>query len=256
LQRLSELIETAVKHAAAAQATTFVDPVVPQAQGTAPMPNAIAPVSASALTVRDLAPQLIETTAPEKKGSPKKPLFWSAFMQKQGNSDSVSAVAESSTVPPMLRKLQMCQACGFPVSPGRTLCVECEEKQWRGQILPRPSVADVRIEVRASSRTQESTDTPPMVCAAAAGVSEGQNSASAPVDPVAKPTLVVSSSVIQTKLPQNATENISGDVLVSDSEALFLNSTLESKSWFVANRYVLGALLAVAVIVGVIALLH
>jgi hypothetical protein len=261
LQRLSEMIETAVKHAAAAQATAFVDPVAHQPQRTPPMPNAITPVSASALTVRDLPPQPIETTAPEKRESPKKPLFWSAFMHKQGNSDPVPAADESGTVPPMLRKLQMCQACGFPVSPGRTLCVECEEKQWRGQILPRPSVADVRSEVRASSRTPESAGTEPMVRAAAAGVSEGQNSASAPVDSVAKPTLVVSPSVIQTKLPQSVTENISGDVLVSDSETLFLNSTLESKSWFSkswfeANKYVLGALLALAIIVGVIAWLR
>src|SRR5208282_3444296 len=77
LQRLSEMIETAVKHAAAAQATTFVDPVAHQPQRISPMPNAIASVSASALAVRDLPPQTppqpppqpIETTEPEKKES-------------------------------------------------------------------------------------------------------------------------------------------------------------------------------------------
>jgi uncharacterized Zn finger protein (UPF0148 family) len=39
-------------------------------------------------------------------------------------------------VPAALRNLQKCKACGFPVSQGRTFCVECEEKQWRGQRLP------------------------------------------------------------------------------------------------------------------------
>jgi hypothetical protein len=32
-----------------------------------------------------------------------------------------------------MRNLQKCKACGFPVSQGRKLCIECEEKEWRGQ---------------------------------------------------------------------------------------------------------------------------
>ena len=253
LQRLSEMIEIAVKHAAAAQTTTFVDPVAPHADRIAPVENAIASISTLAPTVTDLPPQRTETTAPEKKEAPKKPLFWSAVMQKQGGSKPVHAAVESSTVPPMLRRLQMCQACGFPVSPGRILCVECEEKQWRGQILPRPSVAKA-----PASPTEGSTDAELMVRGAAAGVGEGKDSISAAVDPVAtsKPTLVVSPSDIPAELPQNVTENISADGLLSDSDTPFLNSTLESKSWLAANKYILGGLLVVAVIIGMIAWLR
>ncbi len=271
LQRLSEMIETAVKHAAAAQITTVADPVSHQAEQASTMASAVVPVSASEPIGNDGAPQMPSTI--EKKEASTKPLFWSAFTHKPGNSDSVSAVAESSTVPPILRKLQKCQACGFPVSPGRTLCVECEEKQWRGQILPRTAVADVRLEARISSRTEESKDTgvpkdkekdtEPMVRAAAAGLSAVQSSIPAAVNPIAisKPIALVSSPDIHAELPQNVTENTSTDAPSADSETPFLTSTLESKSWFTkswfaANKYILGALLAVAVIIGVIAWLR
>jgi len=267
LQRLSEMIETAVKHAAAAQMTTFADPVSHQAERISTMASAVAPVSAAEPTVNDGAPQTPSRTI-EKKEASKKPFFWSVATHKQGNSDSVSAVAESSTVPPILRKLQKCQACGFPVSPGRTLCVECEEKQWRGQILPRTAVAEVRIETRIEARISSGTeelkdknnneDTESMVRGAAAGVSAAQSSIPAAVNPIgtSKPTALVSSPDIHAALPQNVTENTSADAPLADSETPFLASTLESKSWFAANKYVLGALLAVAVIIGVIAWLH
>ncbi len=265
LQRLSEMIETAVKQAAAAQMTTFADPVSHQAQRTSTMASAVAPVSASEPTVNDCAFQTPSTI--EKKEASTKRLFWSVATAKEGNSDSSPAVADSSTAPPILRKLQKCQACGFPVSPGRTLCVECEEKQWRGQILPRPAVADVRISSRTeeSKNTEESKDkdTESMARAAAAGVSVVESSIPAAVDPIAisKPTVLVSSPDIHAELPPNVTENTSTDAPRADSETPFLTSTLESKSWFTkswfaANKYVLGALLAMAVIVGVIAWLR
>ena len=68
---------------------------------------------------------------------PKKPLFWSAAMNPVAEGEK-AAEPDQSHVPPVLRNLRTCEACGFPVSPGRALCVECEEKRWRGQ-LKRPS---------------------------------------------------------------------------------------------------------------------
>jgi len=35
---------------------------------------------------------------------------------------------ESKTEPAKITAVKMCAACGFPVSPGRNLCVECEQK--------------------------------------------------------------------------------------------------------------------------------
>jgi hypothetical protein len=37
-------------------------------------------------------------------------------------------VNESKTEPVHITTVKMCAACGFPVSPGRNLCVECEQK--------------------------------------------------------------------------------------------------------------------------------
>ena len=68
---------------------------------------------------------------------PKKPLFWSASLNPAADADK-PAEADQSHVPPVLRSLRTCEVCGFPVSPGRALCVECEEKRWRGQ-LRRPA---------------------------------------------------------------------------------------------------------------------
>jgi hypothetical protein len=68
---------------------------------------------------------------------PKKPLFWSAAVNPVAEGEK-AAEPDRSHVPPVLRNLRSCEACGFPVSPGRALCVECEEKRWRGQ-LKRPS---------------------------------------------------------------------------------------------------------------------
>jgi hypothetical protein len=45
-------------------------------------------------------------------------------------------------VPPVLRNLRKCEACGFPVSAERTLCVECEEKKWRG--VPKRTNSDLQ----------------------------------------------------------------------------------------------------------------
>jgi GAF domain-containing protein len=64
--------------------------------------------------------------------APKKPLFWSAAAS--ASEGPVMPVVDQSHVPPVLRGLRKCEACGFPISPGRVLCVECEEKKWRGQL--------------------------------------------------------------------------------------------------------------------------
>ncbi len=36
---------------------------------------------------------------------------------------------EKATVPEAMRKVQKCSSCGFPVSEGRTICLDCEKKQ-------------------------------------------------------------------------------------------------------------------------------
>jgi hypothetical protein len=154
LQRLGEMVETAVKHAEAAQGI----PAVLETGGDPPLSDAVVaeavPVEAAQVAIGaelatvaegeetpppELKKTVLEKTEPEKPEpelGPKKPLFWSAAQQIQPGVGQAIAAAESIPVPAELRNLQKCKACGFPISQGRTFCVECEEKQWRGQRVP------------------------------------------------------------------------------------------------------------------------
>jgi len=52
-------------------------------------------------------------------------------------------------------------------------------------------------------------------------------------------------------LARSAPQNVSEDVPLSDSSTLFLSSAA-SESWLAANKYVLGVLLVVAIVIGLI----
>jgi hypothetical protein len=130
LQRLGEMVETAVKHAEAAQRL----PALLETSAAN-----VSPVPPEKHTPAEAQQKALETTEQEKVEAepvPKKPLFWSAALQIQPNPGRATEAGESTAVPAELRNLQKCKACGFPVSQGRTFCVECEEKQWRGRPLP------------------------------------------------------------------------------------------------------------------------
>jgi hypothetical protein len=86
---------------------------------------------------------------------PKKPLLWSAALPLSEETQE-AAPADQSHVPPVLRSLQKCWACGFPVSEGRKLCVECEEKQWRGQLPASAAVAPTTNPVTAPAQADKS----------------------------------------------------------------------------------------------------
>ena len=240
LQRLGEMVETAVKHAAAVQ-------TVPEAENPAgaksqPAPDAIATETAEVIAVEsapadpvvsmilpdvvaapvNLSQSELEIAKTETKPEsvPKKPLFWSAAMptQASGKTDDDAA---SISVPLGLRNLQKCKACGFPVSQGRTFCVECEEKKWRGQRLPQP----------------------------AAGSATPLKTVAAPKQPAA--------SSLQTSLPSSAEIlHLPAESAGSSNSALFSSSAAPSRSWFAANKYVLAALLVVAIVIAAIAWLR
>jgi hypothetical protein len=161
LQRLSEMVETAVKHAVAAQGMPPVqEPGAAEVQSpgvgitgealtvefaenaigadAAPLPKERTPALAPEITVVEKT----ELERAEPEAAPKKPTYWSAIMRTPqvaaGPAETFDSIVVpvSVAVPAELRNLQKCKACGFPVSQGRVFCVECEEKQWRGQRLP------------------------------------------------------------------------------------------------------------------------
>lgn len=253
LRRLSEMVEVAIKHAVAAH--TMPDAQQPPVE-SAPIESAI-PVAttpadiANTASIAELAPALpdLEKKPPE---APKKPLFWSAATQPDAGKLLGPDVA-SSAVPPGLRNLQKCQACGFPVSQGRTYCVECEEKQWRGQPLPKPSVASVSPppadpELRTSAASSERAP------AAFADRSSARSDQAAPnAASVVEPKTAASpaSSVDSSSILENAEQSPSTDSVSIDS-ALFLSSNAPTESWVSANKFVLIALLAVAIVIAAV----
>jgi GAF domain-containing protein len=277
LQRLGEMVETAVKHAEAAQSLSAVaEPVGAEGQQSdltvaeaLPVESGAA-ISAELATVaseRDAPPLQPEETALEKaelekaepETAPKKPLFWSAALQSQPSVGRAAAAAESIPVPLELRNLQKCKACGFPVSPGRTFCVECEEKQWRDQRLPKPAANASPANLHSQQEPQviRTTGVAPEIsvlkASSSAGTSAAQSS-NTTVEPAAG-ELAIAAPVVD-DLPQSIPQSVSEDVSGSDNSALFSSSGAPSEAWFAANKYVLGALMVVAIVIGVIAWLR
>lgn len=144
LQRLSAMVETAVKHAAATETALTIRETASSRKSVPPgliadygaefaahaTPTKFTPApeaqESSALNPENAAPKNLDFDPTSKN-----PLFWSASVQT--SSTAAVEIPEAIPVAPVLRSLDKCQACGFPVSPGRTLCVECEEKKWHRQ---------------------------------------------------------------------------------------------------------------------------
>ena len=278
LLRLSEMVETSVKHAVAT-------PIVPPLPEIQPQVDAVTTASqpdSNTTSISSAHASPSQAAPPSKQEDPppvsKKPLFWSAAMRAQGNVPPKDS-AETIEVPPVLRNLQKCQACGFPVSQGRAFCVECEEKQWRGQPLPQPTASSQKNQ--ASAPKLDSKD--PAVRGYARetsiqGLSSDQASATTtelqagrltiptpasvtnqPQDAISPP---VESADAKEPVPQQtaASTSLSSDLTVDvpapDNSAPFLSSALQSESWFASNKYILGALMVVASVIGVIAWLR
>jgi hypothetical protein len=271
LQRLGEMVETAVKHAVAAHTIPFggefapADVIAGEARQPESATRAMISESLPVEAVREIPPQKER----RDEAVAKKPLLWSAAIRTQGSTGTLEekGAAESIAVPAGLRKLQKCQACGFPVSQGRTFCVECEEKQWRGQRLSQAAAAgayqgpreEARLEpVQTSSvRTlaTSSSNTPAHV-----GEVDSALAGSATALAVAAPVQDLTSGLAATATAATQTSSFSShapaDASTPNDSAPFLSSAVQSPSWFAANKYICGVLLVVAIGIGAIVWLH
>jgi GAF domain len=265
LRRLGEMVETAVRHAEAARSLPEVEE--PASAETQPSEGVIAAVawpldSPGNVIGADLA------AVPQGKGTPStelqekepekaelepanKPLFSSPAMQTPASDDPSPEIAASIPLSVELKNLQRCQACGFPVSQGRTFCVDCEGKQWRGEGLPQPSAAAV-------AKGREETKPEPQVISARADTPEISVLKDPPSAQTSKPALEPSNGEVAVAapavadLPQSVPQNLPEDVFSSDNSTLFLSSAAPSESWFAAHKYILGALLVGATVIGAI----
>lgn len=204
-----------------------------------------------------------------------KKLFWSAALSPAA--DAAKPEPDQSHVPPVLRSLRKCEACGFPVSAGRTLCVECEEKKWRGQLKAGPAGAGApglpaakKAIVPAGSALQPQASSAASVPAsgtrpeAKAFAAAAQSvAASAP----AGSTQVGAAKASDRGLPADEgkdsikvqgqtlavapNDRLSEIVAENASPGFVLSAGLEpSPSWLASHKYMVGVLVAVAVAVG------
>jgi GAF domain-containing protein len=179
-----------------------------------------------------------------------KQLFWSAALNPAGDGARPEE-ADQSHIPPVLRSLCKCQACGFPVSAGRLLCVECEEKKWRGQLVPRAGAARQVATQAAVASVAAAPKAEARAFAAAAQSGAGRGSV-APV-PNANPSGQTAA------FPPSAHPSVhpSAQTLEVPSRDFVLSAGLQpSQSWLAANKYVIGVLLVVAVAVAAFVVLR
>jgi GAF domain-containing protein len=216
--------------------------VSPALSPTVVAPQSVAADSKAASPQADALPPPSVGTVPTTKQ-----LFWSAALNPAGDGARPEE-ADKSHIPPMLRSLCKCQACGFPVSAGRLLCVECEEKKWRGQLrVPRSG----EPRQGATAATVTASGAAPIAGARAFAAAAQSGAGRRPVPPVPNANPSGQKTVSQ------ASAHPSVQPLEVPSRDFVLSAGLQpSQSWLAANKYVIGVLLVVAVAVAAFVLLR
>jgi hypothetical protein len=186
----------------------------------------------------------------------KKPLLWS--VPESAADLETPEDSDQSHVPPVLRGLRTCEVCGFPISGGRVLCVECEEKRWRGQLkrtqpMPTgaiPHTVTAKKEARSFAAAAAPANAKPALASSTMSVQ-----AANPTIPAASMKQVTESSkevspVLLDRKDGTVTEVTSSPVAAeSVSSSFVLSSGLDdSQSWISAHKYVLGVMFLVALL--------
>ncbi|HWZ80415.1 MAG TPA: GAF domain-containing protein [Candidatus Sulfotelmatobacter sp.] len=172
----------------------------------------------------------------------KKLLFWSAADE----GEVTKAIdADQSHVPPVLRGLRKCEACGFPISGGRVLCVECEEKKWRGQLRPQAPTRKLPTGPVQASKSAGGAFSAAAVSMAKAPEVPIQRAADAgpkvPMVPAEPGPFLVGRAETLIAVPATT-----GEGEPAETPQLILSAGLEpSRSWFSANKYIVVVLLVI-----------
>ena len=124
LERLAEIVQTSLEHAEAAKRALHEiaeknEQAAAQKEEPRPEPSPIA-----AKTQNDAAETIALVTETEP-----------ASVMKLPSETEATATVKPEPEPPQpkeIDKIRHCEACGFPVSPGRALCVDCEVARLSG----------------------------------------------------------------------------------------------------------------------------
>jgi hypothetical protein len=263
-------LQTEIKTACAAQISSSSVAVSTADSKTSPESASViaapANVAEAELPARDVpSPDDSNSEAPPvvvpNDSPPKRAILWSA--PATANTGSPPAqTSDSIAVPPALRNVRRCQACGFPVSEGRVLCVDCEEKGWRGEPVHRPAKAHgppTPALAIASGLSSVATAVSSVSAAAAGDVSQGGetddkppscDSSTPPASREPMPVKIRETALSVVPDPPPAIENVT---IETSSPGLFLSAGMESQSWWAANQYVLAAVSIVGIVIAVIA---
>ncbi len=282
LERLSEMVETAVRLARAAEQVP--EPLI---QGKPPVQAQAAPVaeattaSAPQIPLLPSSPSLAvpvavksETNGLAKPAAPKKLLLWSAPVHA-GAEVQARVEPDRTLVPPVLRSLRKCEVCGFPISAGRALCVECEEKRWRGQLkrpqtfpFPAGPSQTTQVQTVIPAAAPAATGAPSARALAAAATQSGPVAGQATLRPATPVSSVLVLPDVTESKTVTATAAITASVGTVDAAPAFMPESSPSppftlsaglepqQSWFSANKYILGAILVIAGTVAAVLLLR
>jgi len=193
-------------------------------------------------------PQLpVPPAKPEPVSPPHRPVFWSAAQVAESESE-MPAEADQSHVPPVLRSLKKCEVCGFPITAGRSLCVECEEKRWRGQ-LRRPSTLDRMTVDRMTAKTPSSAVKVAGAASAAAAPAKATTATETSAPSLPKSSVVTEASA-QPSLATQAVVSAPSAAAVAKASPepalVFSAGLVPEQSWLGRNKFVIGVLLIVA----------
>jgi len=113
-------------------------PAPPIAELAPPVPP---PVEIPPAKSVDIAPPAIVQAAAEPVVAPADGPLGAALVHSVLQEES-PAPASPAPVPEAMRRVQKCSSCGFPVSEGRTLCLDCENKRDRRSESPESAPAE------------------------------------------------------------------------------------------------------------------
>lgn len=270
LKRLSEMVATAVRLAHVAEelperllgaepSPEVVGAEVSAAQQPLSESNSAsfaepAAVADKTQSTAPPAPPQSDSPVPPKPAPLPRPLFWSVPLNPASADSQPLNQPDQSRVPPVLRNLHQCQACGFPVSAGRALCVECEEKKWRGQLKVTPPATPRQTSTAPRSSAARATT---RSSAPAAPLSPPRQAPTALTGTPATKPPVFPGAQQNDPFAREAVSEPAPETVSAPSPDFVLSAGLApSQSWFSRNKYILGAILVVAAVVAAIFLLR
>lgn len=164
LERMADLTATALDLADERESSAPTAPALPRSEP----PKALESYPAATARSERAAPppEIVEPSTVDRVSLDRATFDRATFdraIVRPGELDTGSRAAAASmasssgtAVPETMRRMQKCSACGFPVSEGRTICLDCEKKEKRE--AKRSEISKPEQELKSSSRESSSRE--------------------------------------------------------------------------------------------------